>query len=66
MKKADRIKQLLINHTYQVNQYDDCSGVGRVRPATKREILRAYKRIGKPPPPDLVPQLKLIKNKKTG
>lgn len=63
MNKQGKIEQLLINHTYQKNKHEDISGIGSICPATKREVIRAYKRIGKPPPADVVVPMKLFKRK---
>lgn len=59
-------------HYTQLHQYDDCSGAGRIRKATKSEIRQAYKKIGKtapttPTPPklggDSKPKMKIVRKK---
>lgn len=66
MNKQEKLETLMICHSVQQHRYEDLSGINSIRKATKREIIRAYKRIGKPPPPDIVEPMKIVRKVANG
>lgn len=63
MTNKDIIDFLIKNHNTQKHRHEDLSGIGKIRPATKREIIRAYRKIGKEPPPGFVVPMRLVRKK---